>query len=308
MSYLKKLQLEVPETRYYVKINGNTVESITFVDAVWRENWKHIPCILFIDATFLENNIKGALLVVMGMNGNKKQTPLGIHYCQTESANSWRNFLENLLSVNSDWLDTNQPLTIFSDRLVGFDTVISEILPNCEHKMCLFHINQNIKQKYKIKKELSNLIYNTDKSLTVEQFLSNSTALKNSNEDVYNYLMQIPLENWVLCYSNYPNMLYITTSPVESFNKVILKERKKSLVDLLMGIRKICSVSILNQKKKLLKQYSNERNVLLFDIVFNDESVEILKVMFTGYFNNIVDRQLELSTIYLVEQYDSFLQ
>lgn len=280
------------------------MESITFVDAVWRENWKYIPRILFIDATFLKNNIKGTLLVVMGMNGNRKQTPIAINYCQSESADSWRKFLEQLMLVYSDWVDSSLPLTIFSDRLTGLDAVIADLLPHSDHKFCLFHINQNIKQKFK--RKLSNIIYETGKSLTHDQFLSNFLEIKKINEEVYNYLLGIKKENWVLCYSEYPNMLYITTSPIESFNKVILKERKKTLVDLIMGIRKICSKSILNQKKKLLKQYNNESNVLLFNMIFDEISIESLRMMYTNYYNKIVDKQLELSTIYTVEQFDSY--
>lgn len=70
------------------------------------------------------------------------------------------------------------------------------------------------------------------------EFNQKATKLKEMNEKVYNYMMDVPLENWILCFCQYPNMLYITTSPIESFNRIIIEERKKPLVDLLIGIRK----------------------------------------------------------------------
>lgn len=77
----------------------------------------------------------------MGINGNKNQIPLGIHYCQTESSSNWRNFLMNLLSVYLDWNNQNLHLVIFMDRLIDLDSVILEVLPHCTHRMCLFLIN-----------------------------------------------------------------------------------------------------------------------------------------------------------------------
>lgn len=65
-------------------------------------------------------------------------------------------------------------------------------------------------------------IVKTAKSFSKELLYSNSLKLENANEDVYNYLMGIPLNRLVLCESS---MLYISTTPVESFNKVILKEK-----------------------------------------------------------------------------------
>lgn len=304
---MEKLKLQVPETRYFVKMKDNqSVDSVTFVDAVWKEHWNYIPRILFIDGTFLKNNIQGVLLVIMGINGNKKQTPLAIHYCQNESSENWRIFFTNAISVYSDWINDELPLVIFSDRLVGLDAVITNLFPHAVHKMCLFHISQNIKQKFKCKKEISKLVYKTGKSFTKEQFESNSLKLKNANEDVYNYLMSIPLKSWVLCYSEFPCMLYTTTSPIESFNRVILKERKSCLIDLLIGIRNVCSQALLKQKRKLLVQYCGETNVLMFNSIFNETNVENLKTIYTPYFCKTVEKQVELSYIYTVEQYDSF--
>lgn len=132
------------------------------------------------------------------------------------------------------------------------------------------------------------MIYITGKSLTVEHFNAHSLELKKENEEVYNYLMSIHLHKWVLCFSDFTCMLYITTSPIESFNKVILQERKKSLVDLLIGIRKVCSLAILKMKRKLLMTFCNESNVFIFYSVFNDDNVEKLIILFTSYFNKTV--------------------
>lgn len=121
----------------------------------------------------------------------------------------------------------------------------------------IFTISIKISNKnLNVKRNLLKIKYKTRKSNTKYQFLTNSLELKNFDEKVYNYLMENNLEYWVLCYSEYPCMLY-TTSPIESFNGVILKERKNSLVDMLIGIRSICSQLLLKQKKKLHMQFNN---------------------------------------------------
>lgn len=304
---MEDLKKATPDMEYIIKKNGEKdIDSITFVDSVWKKNWNHIPRILFIDGTFLKNNVKGVLLIVMGMSGSKHQVPLALHYCKNESAENWRNFFVNIIKVFTDWLDTEKPLVIFSDRLIGLDSVLKELLPHSEHKYCMFHIVQNLKQKFKCTKDVTDAVYDISKSFTEMEFNQKATKLKEMNEKVYNYMMDVPLENWILCFCQYPNMLYITTSPIESFNRIIIEERKKPLVDLLIGIRKICSVSILTQKEELLKISKKESNPMLFEYIFNSSMVESIKKMYTPYFTIVNDKQKELSTIYQVEELDSY--
>lgn len=272
---------------------------------MWKNSWSYLTRMIFIDGTFLKSSMKGVLLVAMGMNGANHQVPLGIHYCKIENSTNWGIFISFLLKVYTDWADPNLPLIIYSDRLNGLDEIIEERLPHAVHKFCMFHISQNLK-KYKPSKEVSNLVYQTSKSATEEDFEKNSDLLKIMHPKIYEYLMAIPLEKWILCYSKYPNMFYISTSPIESFNKVIVEERKKPLVDLLMGIRKMCSISLLNQKKELLMQNNNEHDVKLFKSIFDEQEVENLKRKYTTYFSTLNSKQKELSVIYHVEEFDSY--
>lgn len=87
----------------------------------------------------------------------------------------------------------------------------------------------------------------------------------NSTELIYKISMftNISFGQRVLCYSIYPNMLYISTSPIESFNRILVQERKKPLVDLLMGIRKVCSATILKQKMELLSLENGNTDILI---------------------------------------------
>lgn len=60
------------------------MESITFVESVWKDSRKYMPHFLLIDGTFQITNMQGVLLVVMRIFGNLHHIPLGIYYCKNE--------------------------------------------------------------------------------------------------------------------------------------------------------------------------------------------------------------------------------
>lgn len=104
-------------------------------------------------------------------------------------------------------------------------------------------------------------------------------------------MMEISLEKRILCYSEYPNLLYAATSPIESFNVVIIYVRKKPLIGILIGIRSICSTAIPTQKKEILASNDIVSNSMMFNYDLSESIIESLKSVYTPYFTSVNDKQ-----------------
>lgn len=274
-----------------------------FCDSVWISTWQYLPRIIFIDGTFLKGPVKGVLLIVIGINANNNIMILGVQFCKSETAGNWKIFLEKLKEVYPDWTDESKSLLIFSDQLIGLDTVLKELFPSSIHKYCAFHLVQLLKRKYKISKEVSKLIYKASRSTSEIEYLQTLYEIKEKNINTYNYLLNIPTKQWVNFYSNYPTYNFITSSPVESYNNAIKNIRKLCLVDIFINLRQHANSQKLIHKKELLATIDPSASELNYLSVMNN-NMDKIKSTYTNYLNNILKDNLLKSTKVYVMQWD----
>ncbi|KAK9074462.1 hypothetical protein SSX86_007060 [Deinandra increscens subsp. villosa] len=89
----------------------------------------------------------------------------------------------------------NSNFTFISDRQKGIIPAISEVFPCAEHRYCLRHISENIKQIYR-GKIYKDMLWKIATSTSVVHFDKEFDILKNINSEAASWLAKIPPKHW----------------------------------------------------------------------------------------------------------------
>nr|XP_016461831.1 PREDICTED: uncharacterized protein LOC107785119 [Nicotiana tabacum] len=104
----------------------------------WPEGCRRI---IGLDGCFLKGICKGQLLVAVSKDGNNQMFPIAWAIVEVENSFTWTWFLK---CVTHDLeLQDGRDLTIMSDMQKGLLKVVSEVLPESEHRWCARHILAN---------------------------------------------------------------------------------------------------------------------------------------------------------------------
>ncbi|GJX95094.1 mutator type transposase, partial [Tanacetum coccineum] len=150
---------------------------------------------LGLDGAFMKGPFPGKLLTAVGIDPNNGIYPLVYGTVETESRDLWTWFLEYL----KDDLDLqdNFNFTFISDRQKVIP--ILYLFPTAEHRSCLRHIHQNMKQKW-AGTTYKELLWNCATALTIPQFDRRMDRLKEFNKECYDWLALIPPQHWARAY------------------------------------------------------------------------------------------------------------
>lgn len=131
-------------------------------------------------------------------------------------------------------------------------------------------------------------MYKASKSATPDEFEQYISEIRSKNIKVFQYLVSIPKENWVLAFSIYPNYYFVSSSPVESYNHVIMKERKTALANIIIGIRLKCSKRNCKYKLAVMEYIEEEPDIVKLDYIVNIRQNE-LKSIYTPYYRSVFE-------------------
>ncbi|GJT81674.1 heat stress transcription factor B-4-like protein [Tanacetum coccineum] len=92
-------------------------------------------------------------------------------------------------------LHPNSNFTIISDRQKGIISAIKTIYPSVEHRYCLRHIHENIKQGW-CGQAYKDLLWRAAYSINVRDFEKCTLELKTMNPKEHEWLNKIPTEHW----------------------------------------------------------------------------------------------------------------
>ncbi|KAJ9566366.1 hypothetical protein OSB04_002332 [Centaurea solstitialis] len=130
--------------------------------------------ILGLDGAFMKGPFPGQVLTAVGMDSNNGTYPLAYAIVEAETKQSWSWFLECL----SDDLNlvANSNFTFIFDR--------QKVFPCAEHRHCVRHIQQNMKQKWK-GKVYSDYLWKCAAACTVEEFTDYMEEFKAFDADAH---------------------------------------------------------------------------------------------------------------------------
>ncbi|GJU98348.1 mutator type transposase [Tanacetum coccineum] len=96
-------------------------------------------------------------------------------------------------------IESNFNYTFISDRQKGLIQAIASVFPSAEHMYCVRHIHENMKSQFKggVYKEM---LWNAAKATFKGEFKKKMGELKSINYDAYDWLMKIPLKQWIRAY------------------------------------------------------------------------------------------------------------
>ncbi|KAL7177397.1 hypothetical protein ACSBR2_030704 [Camellia fascicularis] len=100
-----------------------------------------------VDGCHLKGPYGGVLISAVGLDGNNGLFPLEVGVVECECKESLTFFLQHLRTILSDALHTRL-WTIMSDLQKSLDTIVTEILPEANHRRCCMHLFNNFRGKF----------------------------------------------------------------------------------------------------------------------------------------------------------------
>ena len=104
--------------------------------------------VLGLDACHLKTPHGGVLLVLTILDGNGQIIPGSLGIAESENVHTWKWFL-SLVKTAFHIEDDRCGLVFLSDREKGLDDGLKELFPNAAHSFCVYHIEKNVKVRYK---------------------------------------------------------------------------------------------------------------------------------------------------------------
>ncbi|GJQ96243.1 heat stress transcription factor B-4-like protein [Tanacetum coccineum] len=128
---------------------------------------------LGLDGAFMKGPFPGQVLVAVGLDSNNEIYPLAYALVEAESKSSWCWFLQ-CLGDDID-LHLNLNFTFISDRQKGIILAIKVVYLSVEHRYCLRHIYENMKQRW-CGQPYKDLLWRAASATNVKDFEMNPKA------------------------------------------------------------------------------------------------------------------------------------
>ncbi|GJT67917.1 hypothetical protein Tco_1019397 [Tanacetum coccineum] len=132
-------------------------------------------------------------------------------------------FLGQCLGDDID-LHPNSNFTFISDRQKGIIPAIKTVYPSAEHKYCLRHLHENIKQGW-CRQAYKDLLWRAASATNVKDFEKCMLELKTINPKAHAWLNKIPAEHWARSY--FSGVIDKCTSPLTPSATRIMESIKK---------------------------------------------------------------------------------
>ncbi|GJU27988.1 mutator type transposase [Tanacetum coccineum] len=200
--------------------------------------------LLGLDGAFMKGPFPGQVLVAVGLDSNNGIYPLAYALVEAESKSSWCWFLQ-CLGDDID-LHPNSNFTFISDRQKGIIPAIKTVYPSAEHRYCLRHIHENMKQGW-CGQAYKDLLWRAASATNVRDFEKCMLELKTMNPKAHEWLNKIPAEHWARShFSGRAKSDLLLNNICEVFNGKIVGGRDKPVITLLEYIREYCMKRIVN--------------------------------------------------------------
>ncbi|KAL5581436.1 hypothetical protein UlMin_013878 [Ulmus minor] len=201
-----------------------------------------------LDGCFIKGGYTGQLLSAVGLDANNYIFPIAYAVVEVENYQSWKWFLQHLEAdleiVNSRFF------TFISDRQKGLKLALSHVLPNCEQRLCVRHVNANLKNKF-------------HGAATVEEFNRHMEELKEANILAFQWLSANPINEWSRCAFREGSKCDILLNNLcESFNSTILGAREKCTLTMLEQLRDYLMCRMAT-KREAASKWAEELSKLL---------------------------------------------
>ncbi|KAL5573307.1 hypothetical protein UlMin_022904 [Ulmus minor] len=123
--------------------------------------------VVSIDATHMKGKYRGVLFMAVCHDANQQIFPLAFGIGDSENDVAWTWFLRRIKDVFGE----RPGHVIVSDRHRSINNAVNEVFPNAFHGICMYHLLNNLKNKFKTKtKELEQHYIQTAKAYNLQEF------------------------------------------------------------------------------------------------------------------------------------------
>ncbi len=231
---VKALSLPYSKEQVEIMLNDLFEESKKFNSRQLVSDWAFV----YVDAKVIDmveeaGSIKKAIhFTVVGVDMNcKKELLLSITFFGSESLEMWKKVITNLKNRG-----LCRVLMFITDDFSGLNKLLSQMLPNTDHQLCLVHLMRNLKGNLEknLYEEFSNLMQEIYLCPSFESAYSKLSffieeKVKKDHSFYANYLKE--RVNNYLAFTKYPQGLrpmIRTTNAVEGINNAIETTRRNS--------------------------------------------------------------------------------
>ncbi|XP_068660353.1 protein FAR1-RELATED SEQUENCE 6-like [Aristolochia californica] len=222
LQYFSKAQKKNPNFFHVVDIDeSGHLRNVFWSDARSRVAYQYFGDVISFDTTYLTNGYDIPLTSFIGVNHHGQSVLLGCGFLSGGSTENYMWLFKCLLECMSGW----PPLGIITDNSKALLDAVTQVFPQAQHRLCLWHIMKKIPDKFKavgeykeIKKAMKKAIYGC---LTVEEFESdwkNMVEQYNLHNNEWLLSLYENRHHWVPVYVK--DKFWAGISPVQQFESV----------------------------------------------------------------------------------------
>ena len=171
--------------------------------------------VLGLDACHLKTPHGGVLLVLTILDGNGQIIPGSLGIAESENVHTWKWFL-SLVKTAFHIEDDGRGLVFLSDREKGLDDGLKELFPNAAHSFCVYHIEKNVKVRYKTTVE--GPLFTAAKTPDENVFETVLQHIDNIHREAGNYIRKIDPAKWARSHFPARRFGHVTSNISESMN------------------------------------------------------------------------------------------
>ncbi|KAL5557065.1 hypothetical protein UlMin_039301 [Ulmus minor] len=203
--------------------NGNRFQYLFIAFAASIHGFSYCRPVISIDATHLKGKYRGVLFTAVCHDANQQIFPLAFGVGDSENDASWSWFLHRVKSV------------------FGINNAVQEVFPQAFHGICMYHLLNNLKTKFRNKtKELEQHYIRTAKTYNLQDFHVLFYTLSSAVPGVKEYLEAVGLHRWTRSHAPSRRYNIMTTNISESLNAVLVKVRELPITALVNEIWLLC--------------------------------------------------------------------
>ncbi|KAL5565694.1 hypothetical protein UlMin_028858 [Ulmus minor] len=193
--------------------------------------------VISTDVTHLKGKYRGVLFTDVCHDANQQIFPLAIGVGDSKNDAAWTWFLKRVKDVFRE----NLALVIVSDRHRSISSAIAEAFPRAFHGICIYHLLNNLKTKFKSKtKELEQHYLRAAKSYNIQEFHVLFYTFCSAVTGAKEYLESVGLDRWTRSHTPCRQYNIMTTNISESFNAVLVKVRELPITAFVNKFRLLC--------------------------------------------------------------------
>ncbi|KAL5576621.1 hypothetical protein UlMin_018320 [Ulmus minor] len=178
--------------------------------------------VVSIDATHMKGKYRGVLVMAVCHNANQQIFMLAFGIGDSENDTAWTWFLRRI----NDVFGERPSHVLVSDRHRSINNAVNEVFPNAFHGICMYHLLNNLKNKFKTKtKELEQHYIQIAKAYNLQEFHVLFYTLCCAVPGAKEYLESVGLDRWTRSHSPSRRYNIMTTNISESMNAALVKIR-----------------------------------------------------------------------------------